>query len=159
MNITPPKEAIAAASTNQSIQEELVELWLDNEPNQAKLILGAFKIGIKQGEFNTQSAITSSTAPLEQRITQLEDQVSKAFNTLKSNLDRDEDQSDTLNGLVIIAVNSLHWKKKELTTQQKALKDMTEHYVALINSGDTGNWNPEDEDVVKKARAAMGKIT
>jgi hypothetical protein len=34
---------------------------------------------------------------------------------------------------------------------------MTEHYVALINSGDAGNWNPEDEDVVKQARAAMGK--
>jgi hypothetical protein len=68
----PSKEAIAAASTNQSIQEDLVELWLDNEPNQAKLILGAFKIGITQGEFNTQSAITSATAPLEQRITELE---------------------------------------------------------------------------------------
>ncbi len=38
-----------------------------------------------------------------------------------------------------------------------ALAQMTEHYVSLINSGDAGNWNPEEEPEVIKAREALKK--
>ena len=38
---------------------------------------------------------------------------------------------------------------------REALVAMTKHYVRLVNSGDAGFWNPEDEDVVKQARAAI----
>jgi hypothetical protein len=30
-------------------------------------------------------------------------------------------------------------------------------YVALVNSGDAGNWDAEEEDKVIKARAAIAK--
>jgi hypothetical protein len=36
-----------------------------------------------------------------------------------------------------------------------ALKGVTEHYAELINSGDAGNWDPEQEAVIIKARAAV----
>ena len=36
-----------------------------------------------------------------------------------------------------------------------ALKDMTERYASLVNSGDAGNWDPEDEDEVRQARFAI----
>lgn len=36
-----------------------------------------------------------------------------------------------------------------------ALRGMTEHYCALINSGDCGNWNPEADAPVIAARAAL----
>ena len=41
----------------------------------------------------------------------------------------------------------------------EALKAMTEHYVDLVNSSDAGSWNPEEEDVVKKAREVITKAT
>jgi hypothetical protein len=39
----------------------------------------------------------------------------------------------------------------------KALEQFVEEYVELVNSGDAGFWNPEDEDKVKFARAAISK--
>ena len=36
-----------------------------------------------------------------------------------------------------------------------ALSRLLEHYVSLINSGDVGNWDPEKEDEVIAARAAL----
>lgn len=39
----------------------------------------------------------------------------------------------------------------------EALDKFVEHYVGMINSGDCGFWNPEDEDFVKAARAALAK--
>lgn len=36
-----------------------------------------------------------------------------------------------------------------------ALEGLLDHYVTLVNSGDAGNWDPEDEDHVKAARAAL----
>jgi len=38
-----------------------------------------------------------------------------------------------------------------------ALNGLLQMYVAFINSGDAGNWNPEDESQVKAARAAIAK--
>ena len=40
-----------------------------------------------------------------------------------------------------------------------ALQGLVNHYVALINSGDAGSWNPEEEPVVAAARAALAKAT
>jgi hypothetical protein len=36
-----------------------------------------------------------------------------------------------------------------------ALNGLLDRYVQLISSGDCGFWNPEEEDVVKEARAAL----
>ena len=36
-----------------------------------------------------------------------------------------------------------------------SLELMTEHYTSLINSGDAGHWNPEDESEVIQARKAI----
>jgi hypothetical protein len=36
-----------------------------------------------------------------------------------------------------------------------ALRDLLDHYTRLVNSGDAGNWNPEQEPVVIAARAAL----
>lgn len=36
-----------------------------------------------------------------------------------------------------------------------ALRGVLDHYTALVNSGDAGNWNPEEERVVVLARAAL----
>ena len=41
----------------------------------------------------------------------------------------------------------------------EALRTFADEYVAMINSGDCGFWNPEDEDKVKGARAAIAKAT
>jgi hypothetical protein len=41
--------------------------------------------------------------------------------------------------------------------QHEALTDLLNHYVALVNSGDAGSWDPEKEPVVIKARAAIAK--
>lgn len=40
-----------------------------------------------------------------------------------------------------------------------ALQSFVVEYVAMVNSGDCGFWNPEDEDKVKAARAAIAKAT
>lgn len=38
-----------------------------------------------------------------------------------------------------------------------ALATMLERYVSLVNCGDCGNWDPETEDEVKSARAALSR--
>lgn len=37
----------------------------------------------------------------------------------------------------------------------KALRELLDHYVGLVNSGDAGNWDPEKEGEVAQARAAL----
>ncbi len=37
----------------------------------------------------------------------------------------------------------------------RALNDMLDHYTRLVNSGDCGNWDCEDEPQVQQARAAL----
>lgn len=37
------------------------------------------------------------------------------------------------------------------------LDDMTNHYAELINSGDAGNWNPEEEQEVMAARKMVSE--
>lgn len=38
------------------------------------------------------------------------------------------------------------------------LEALTEHYVSLVNCGDCGRWDPEDEGVVKRARSTIAKV-
>jgi hypothetical protein len=44
-----------------------------------------------------------------------------------------------------------------LPALEKALKHVTERYVALIESGDCGNWDPETEPEIIEARAALAQ--
>jgi hypothetical protein len=39
----------------------------------------------------------------------------------------------------------------------EALQGMLDHYTTLINSGDAGNWDPEEEPQVIAAREALTK--
>ncbi len=39
------------------------------------------------------------------------------------------------------------------------LKAVLERYLDLVNSGDCGNWDPEDERIVIDARAVIAKAT
>lgn len=45
--------------------------------------------------------------------------------------------------------------KKPKLTVRRALEALLEHYVGLVNSGDAGSWNPEDEEVVANAREVL----
>ncbi len=38
-----------------------------------------------------------------------------------------------------------------------ALEAMLNHYLRLAESGDAGNWNPEEEDVVKRVRKVLAE--
>jgi hypothetical protein len=40
-----------------------------------------------------------------------------------------------------------------------ALLRMTERYVSLVECGDCGNWNPENEEAVTAAREAIAKVS
>lgn len=42
-----------------------------------------------------------------------------------------------------------------IKAMKQALEALLDHYCALVNSGDAGNWNPETEGVVINARAAI----
>lgn len=39
----------------------------------------------------------------------------------------------------------------------EALEAMADYYVQLVNTGDAGQWDPEEDDVVIKSRAAIAK--
>lgn len=65
-----------------------------------------------------------------------------------------------------IADQLTEWQAKALASQHnstesklhkrtEALEGMLEKYVALVNCGDCGNWNPEEEPVVIAAREAL----
>ena len=42
---------------------------------------------------------------------------------------------------------------------KKALTALLDRYVGLVNCGDCGNWNPETEEEVIAARAALGNLS
>ena len=62
--------------------------------------------------------------------------------------------SDHAEVIINIAVD-LHDENKRL---REALLNMTERYCDLINSGDAGNWNPEDDQPVISARLALSEM-
>jgi len=44
---------------------------------------------------------------------------------------------------------------RKLALCREAMKAIMDHYVSLVNSGDVGKWNPEEEAEVINARAAL----
>lgn len=45
-----------------------------------------------------------------------------------------------------------------LRDMSDCLEDMTNHYAALVNCGDCGNWNPETESEVIAARKMISEV-
>ncbi|MCK5020139.1 MAG: hypothetical protein KAS32_24085 [Candidatus Peribacteraceae bacterium] len=68
--------------------------------------------------------------------------VSAGFNDTGNRIS-DEELSN--NGTLIAAAPKLY----------KALQELTESYVSMINSGDCGNWDPEKDPEVAHAYAAL----
>lgn len=52
--------------------------------------------------------------------------------------------------------NQLTQAKDKSEKLRHALQILLDHYLLCANSGDCGQWEPEDEDEVKLARAALG---
>lgn len=53
---------------------------------------------------------------------------------LVANLDRDKEGKETLNQLIVIAVNGLHWRNKEIKSLQSQVSKMREviaHHIAI----------------------------
>jgi hypothetical protein len=48
---------------------------------------------------------------------------------------------------------------KRFNETRSALIALLDRYTGLVNSGDAGNWNPEDEPEVIAARAAIAKVS
>lgn len=55
------------------------------------------------------------------------------------------------------AVAALIAQDAELRRLRTACGNILRRYIELIESGDAGFWNPEEELVVKEARAALGE--
>ena len=58
----------------------------------------------------------------------------------------------------IKAAQALVLKGGQVSVLRKALEDLLTMYVGQINSGDCGKWNPEEDEEVIQARAAL-KLT
>lgn len=55
-------------------------------------------------------------------------------------------------------VDTDRWNKRAASKDLlAALQGLLERYTALVNSGDCGTWNPEEEAEVTAARAAISK--
>lgn len=50
-----------------------------------------------------------------------------------------------------------HARDREIAALRDALKGITEHYCGLVNSGDAGHWNPEEDQEVIAARLALNQ--
>jgi hypothetical protein len=62
-----------------------------------------------------------------------------------------------LGGEMCICLKELSSVVESLTNYQtiKALDNLLNRYVGLVNSGDAGNWDPEQEQEVRDARAVL----
>jgi len=58
---------------------------------------------------------------------------------------------------IAILLTQLDAVTKQRDELAEALDFFTKSYVQFINSGDAGNWNPEKEECVIKARAALAR--
>lgn len=92
--------------------------------------------------FELKHIILSELQPV---VDEIKDRERTAINILRSNLDRDIDQKDTLNSLVVTAVNALHYARKE-HDQLKHRAEQSEQklceVVRLIDSGIDGKKLP-----------------
>lgn len=67
---------------------------------------------------------------------------------LRENLERLEKESHQRGDKLVRSA-------EKIVKLKRALKDLTKHYVALVNSGDCGKWDPEEEPAVIAAREAL----
>lgn len=72
-----------------------------------------------------------------------------------------EEAENRLNSLIASKKNHADQERIKRAAPQllEALQEITEMYCAMINSGDCGNWNPEEDKEVTKARAAIKAAT
>ncbi len=54
-----------------------------------------------------------------------------------------------------LALGAVAARDHHYDAMMRALEGMLDRYTALVNCGDCGNWNPEEEDEVIAARAAL----
>ena len=67
-----------------------------------------------------------------------------------------EKLSNLIKPLILSEREKANKEEREIREQLiKSLKEVTEHYIALVNSGDCGFWNPEKEDEIIQARQAL----
>lgn len=52
-------------------------------------------------------------------------------------------------------VEVLDMEYKNQRVKDAVHKELLEHYLEMVNSGDCGNWNPEEEDIVMKSRHVL----
>ena len=57
--------------------------------------------------------------------------------------------------IISVSLEDYNNKSTEILTLRSRLQAMLDHYLRLANSGDAGNWDPEEEDEVIRARAAL----
>lgn len=48
--------------------------------------------------------------------------------------------------------------REEHAALLSSLEDLLAHYVGLVNSGDAGIWNPENEAIVIRSRALIHRV-
>jgi hypothetical protein len=55
----------------------------------------------------------------------------------------------------IIFEDTYKWAESRIWELEGALRTFLEMYIRLVNSGDAGNWNPENDEEVIRARKAL----
>lgn len=98
------RHPIVTANTKE-IAEREIRNWRLPDASGVKLPLGCY----------VQSAIAEA-------VEGKEDKIRTAVSILQANLDRDKDPKDTLNTLVVVAVNALHRERKQLTAERDNTK-------------------------------------
>lgn len=99
--------------------------------------------------------INKSTKREEDGMSRI-DAINEMKNASISTIGKVEKEASAIIQEAIAIVKRVKAENVELV---EALRAMTDHYAELINSGDAGFWNPEDEQPVIKARALIAKHT
>jgi hypothetical protein len=66
-----------------------------------------------------------------------------------------ERERDRMEAEAVVAMDRWHQSQARAERLEAALRGLTEHYVAMVNSGDCGFWNPEEDPEVIAARAEL----
>jgi hypothetical protein len=108
-----------------------------------------------------QLAVERATAELRAERDLLVSQMGE----LRAERDRAEEEREVLrnerDSFALRAADRHEWQDVALKNQTRleraeaALSGLLKRYTSLVNSGDCGNWNPEEEPEVIAARAAL----
>ena len=91
--------------------------------------------------------------PEQPSPTQLMEQATFQPANMPPEFNLSQDMVQAFVALQLAAENAELKKDKEFIVS--VLQQMLNHYLELANSGDAGNWNPEDEEIVKFVRTAI----